>query len=87
MMNNNNIYHNIQTDTDIYVFIFLNEGYIMAAQKKSNSVCGGRGKETGEGMRKKTLEQSLESIGVDHEDQVGKINQSRENSILKLRNS
>ena len=38
-------------------------------------------------MSKKTFEQSLESIGVDHEDQVAKGIQSRENSILKSRTS
>lgn len=34
-------------------------------------------------MSKKTSEQDLESTGVDHEDQVAKSIQSRENSILK----
>ena len=47
---------------------------------------GGRGKEIG-GMSKKTSEQSLESTGVDHEDQVAKSISSRENCILKSRNS
>ena len=33
-------------------------------------------------MSKKTFKQSLESTGVDHEDQVAKSIQSRQNSIL-----
>lgn len=54
----------------------------MATQKKSNSVCGVREKGTWEGMRKKTLEQSLELTGVDQ-----RIKYEKTIKAVKSRNS
>lgn len=55
---------------------------------KNLTVCGGRRKGTGVNMRgKKTFEHNFESVSVDQEDKGEKVNQSRENSVLKSRNS
>ena len=59
---------------------FLMKG-ILQQHRRNQTVYGGRGKEI-RGMSKKTFEQSLESTGVDREDQVAKSIQSRQNSIL-----
>lgn len=49
---------------------FLMKG-ILQQHRRNQTVYRGRGKEIG-GMSKKTSEQSLESTGVDHEDQVAR---------------
>lgn len=66
---------------------FLMKGVLWQHRQKSNSVHGGRRKGTGVSMRKTTFKHNFESVSVDQEDKGEKGNQSRENSVLKSRNS